>query len=466
MLVKTLPAVVFRSYADWRIDFFDEKIQELTGYSKEVFDSGRMKWIDLILEDDLEEFQRVCRQALTATKSYAREYRIRHRDGGILWIRARAQMICDAKGKVAYTSGLFFDITLEKQIQEAIKASEARNRLLIEKSPVGIGINTRDLQVYANAALVKTFSYDHADEIVGQPVAILYAPEYREQVDNWHRDILAGNLVQANYEGTGMKKDGTTFDISIWPALIDYQGKPAVLSFVIDVSQEKALRARLLQSQKMEAMGTLAGGIAHDFNNILGVMLGYTEMTLSGVAGTSHLERKLNQVLKAGRRAKDLVSQILSFSRPEEKARKVVRISSVIQEALKMLRATLPATIEICQDIATQEDMVLADSSEIYQVLINLGTNAAHAMREEGGVLTVSLTSVSLDDHVSSQNPSTSSWALCHIHCQGYRLWHGPGGDETNFRSVFYHQKGRGRNGYGLGCGPWHHQSPRRSYPC
>ena len=76
-----------------------------------------MKWIDLILEDDLEEFQRVCRQALTATKSYAREYRIRHRDGGILWIRARAQMICDAKGKVAYTSGLFFDITLEKQIQ-------------------------------------------------------------------------------------------------------------------------------------------------------------------------------------------------------------------------------------------------------------------------------------------------------------------------------------------------------------
>ena len=153
----------------------------------------------------------------------------------------------------------------------------------------------------------------------------------------------------------------------------------------------------------MEAMGTLAGGIAHDFNNILGVMLGYTEMTLAGVAGTSHLERKLNQVLKAGRRAKDLVSQILAFSRPEEKARKVVRISSVIQEALKMLRATLPATIEIRQDIATQEDMVLADSAEIYQVLINLGANAAHAMQEQGGVLTLSLASVWLDEMAAAK---------------------------------------------------------------
>ena len=112
----------------------------------------------------------------------------------------------------------------------------------------------------------------------------------------------------------------------------------------------------------MEAMGTLAGGIAHDFNNILGVMLGYTEMALSGVAGKSHLERKLNQVLKAGQRAKDLVSQILAFSRPDKKEQKVVRISSVIKEALKMLRATLPATIEIRQDIATQEDRVLAES--------------------------------------------------------------------------------------------------------
>ena len=127
-----------------------------------------MKWIDLILEEDLEEVKRAFRQALTTTKSYVREYRIRHRDGRILWIQARAQIICDAEGKVAYISGIVFDITQQKQGEEAIKASEAINRLLIEKSPVGIGINTLDLQIYANAALVKTLGYDHADEIVGQ----------------------------------------------------------------------------------------------------------------------------------------------------------------------------------------------------------------------------------------------------------------------------------------------------------
>ena len=168
MLVKTLPAVVFRGWADWRVGFFDEKIEELTGYSKEVFDSGGMKWIDLILEEDLEEVKWAFRQALTTTRSYVREYRIRHRDGRILWIQARAQIICDADGKVAYISGIVFDITQQKQGEEAIKASEAINRLLIEKSPIGIGINTLDLQIYANAALVKTLGYDHADEIVGQ----------------------------------------------------------------------------------------------------------------------------------------------------------------------------------------------------------------------------------------------------------------------------------------------------------
>ena len=347
MLVKTLPAVVFRGWPDWRVCFFDEKVEELTGYSKEVFDSGGMKWIDLILEEDLEEVKEAFRQALTTTKSYVREYRIRHRDGRILWIQARAQIICDADGKVAYINGIFFDITQQKQGEEAIKASEAINRLLIEKSPIGIGINTLDLQVYANAALIKTLGYDHADEIVGQRVARLCAPEDQERIESWHRDILAGKPVQANYECMGLKRDGTTFDISLWPVRIDYQGQPAVLNFVIDVTQEKVLRARLLQAQKMEAMGTLAGGIAHDFNNILGVMRGYTEMALSGVAGDKDLERKLNQVLKAGQRAKDLVSQILAFSRPDKKEQKVVRISSVIKEALKMLRATLPATIEI-----------------------------------------------------------------------------------------------------------------------
>jgi PAS domain S-box-containing protein len=397
ILVKTLPAVVFRGWADWRVRFFDEKVEELTGYSKEVFDSGGMKWIDLILEEDLEEVKEAFRQALITTKSYVREYRIRQRDGTILWIQARAQIICDAEGKVAYISGIFFDITQQKQGEEAIKASEARSHLLIERSPIGIGINTLDLQIYANASMVKTWGYDHADEIVGQPVARLYAPDDRERVESWHRNILAGKPVQANYEGMGRKKDRTIFDISIWPTRIDYQGQPAVLNFVIDVSQEKVLRARLLQAQKLEAMGTLAGGIAHDFNNILGVMLGYTEMVLSGVAGKSHLERKLSQVLKAGQRAKDLVSQILAFSRPDKKEQKVVRISSVIKEALKMLRATLPATIEIRQDIATQEDRVLGNPTEIHQVLINLGANAAHAMREEGGVLTVSLDSVSLE---------------------------------------------------------------------
>ncbi len=165
------------------------------------------------------------------------------------------------------------------------------------------------------------------------------------------------------------------------------------------------LQTRLQQAQKMEAIGTLAGGIAHDFNNILSAILGYTEMTGVALPQGHEAHETLEQVLKASHRAKDLVAQILAFSRQSEQEKKPTNLSLIVKEVLKLLRASLPSTIEIRQEITTDKDTVIADPVEIHQVLMNLCTNAHHAMTETGGVLEVTLTPVDLDADEAASYP-------------------------------------------------------------
>ncbi len=167
------------------------------------------------------------------------------------------------------------------------------------------------------------------------------------------------------------------------------------------------LEHELRQSQKMEAIGTLAGGIAHDFNNILTAIIGYTEMAQQKVAKQEAAARDLERVQEASSRAKELVKRILTFSRRDEQERKPVQLTAIVEEVLKLLRSTLPSTIEIHQHIATapQMDTVLADPTQLHQMLMNLGTNAAHAMRALGGVLSVSLSEVLANGSLTALHP-------------------------------------------------------------
>ena len=171
---------------------------------------------------------------------------------------------------------------------------------------------------------------------------------------------------------------------------------------------EEALKEsenKFRQAQKMESVGTLAGGIAHDFNNILSAIIGYAELTLTDTAENSGVRNNLEEIFKAGQRAKDLVRQILAFSRQNEQELKPVQINLIVREALKLLRASLPSTIEIRQNIQPQVENVMADSTQIHQVLMNLCTNSAHAMQESGGVLEINLSSEELDSDFTIHHP-------------------------------------------------------------
>ena len=155
--------------------------------------------------------------------------------------------------------------------------------------------------------------------------------------------------------------------------------------------ERRELEAQLRQAQKMEAIGTLAGGIAHDFNNILAAILGYTELAKQKMIPESEPDHCLAEVLKATARAKGLVQQILTFSRKDEQEMKPLRIQGVVKEALKLLRASIPSSIDIQQRIAPDCRAVLADPTRIHQIILNLCTNASHAMEAKGGTLSVLL---------------------------------------------------------------------------
>ncbi len=180
-------------------------------------------------------------------------------------------------------------------------------------------------------------------------------------------------------------------------------GRLVHLQVATDITQLKELEqqrhrteAQLRQAQKMEAIGTLAGGIAHDFNNILSAILGYSELALDDALHERASVPYIRQILKAGGRARDLVQQILTFSRQTETEAKPIQVKPIVKEALKLLRASLPSTIEICPNIQSQA-IVEADPIQIHQVIMNLCTNAGYAMRETGGTLTVTLADETLD---------------------------------------------------------------------
>ncbi len=161
------------------------------------------------------------------------------------------------------------------------------------------------------------------------------------------------------------------------------------LTIYHDVTDIKEMENQLRQAHKMEAMGTLAGGIAHEFNNVLGIIIGNTELAIDDVPEWNPAKSCLEEIRSASLRAKDVVRHILSFARKTHIERKPVPINPIIRDSFKLLRASLPSTIDIRQDFSCEHDTVLADPTQINQVLVNLCTNAAHAMREEGGILDV-----------------------------------------------------------------------------
>lgn len=317
------------------------------------------------------------------------------KDGEIHFIEFRNRLIEPEGEGEPYVAGLARDITERIRTASALKESEDLFRSIFENSRDAIFITGPDARfVRVNQAAVELTGYSRK-ELLAMTVGDLGADTDLEAYLRYFDKIMAGETVVGQAE---LKpKSGPAIPIEFINTSITLQGKPYMHSTARDISERLRLEMQNRQAQKMEAVGTLAGGIAHDFNNVLSAVMGYIELTLLEVSPKGEPSEYLQNALASCRRAQMLVKQILSFSRQNKAQMKPLALAPLLKEDLKLLRATIPTTVEIKINEPLAAGIVIADPVQLHQVLLNLCTNAAQAMELTGGELSVGLQKVTIE---------------------------------------------------------------------
>ncbi|NIO86189.1 MAG: PAS domain S-box protein [Candidatus Aminicenantes bacterium] len=298
------------------------------------------------------------------------------------------------------------DITERKRAAEALRESEERYRTLFEASPDGILIADAETMKfrYASPSLCGMLGYCE-DELRKMGVEDIHPKDKLE-------DIIADFEARTRGEKTFtenipcLKKDGTIIYVDISGTTTVIDGRKCIIGFFRDITARKHLEEQLRDASKMEALGTLVGGIAHEFNNVLAIIMGNAELSLVDVPEWSPVHYNLEEIRAASLRAKDVVRQLLSYVRKIEYKKKPLRLIPVVKDSAKFLRAAIPTNIDIHQTINAEADTVLADPTQINQVLINLCTNAYHAMEESGGNLEIAVHNVVLEEDSVNIDPA------------------------------------------------------------
>ncbi len=292
-------------------------------------------------------------------------------------------------------------ILQRKQDQEQLKQSEERYRLLADNATDVIWVLdiSNGKYIYISPSIKNLSGYapeEYEAMSVGEDLTKSSLDTAMGIINEELKQDGAPGVDPARFRNMEIeinkKQGGTVWAEATARFLRDENGKPdRILGITRDISQRKSMESRIMQAQKMEALGTLAGGIAHDFNNILSSMMGFTELARLDARDDDPMKSHMDKVLAAGIRARDLVRHILAFSRKNDIQKNRMEIVPLVKECLQFIRASIPADIEIKRDIRETRCVVLADPTQLHQVFMNLLTNAAHAMKDKGGTLTLEL---------------------------------------------------------------------------
>jgi PAS domain S-box-containing protein len=439
---------------DWNVQtgeiYFSPRYYIMLGYKPYELPQTYDTWVGLLHPDDREAAEKIIRDHIENNSGpFEPEFRMKTRSGKWKWILGKGKVFSvDEKGRPVRVVGTHTDITDTKKTERELKLRIRISRiflttagdetyekilaLVLDMTQSRYGIFgfidetgewvcpslTRD--IWENCRIPGkriAFPHDTWTGIWGQAMTErqsryanrrLRLPKGHITIDNAldapvvYQDRLVGNLL------IGQKDTGYTDDDQDLMEMVADQIAPVLntrLERDREIKERRQAEIRLQQVQKLEAIGSLAGGIAHDFNNILSAILGYTQLVMDRLPTDSPVQEDLEQVYKGGERAKELVMQILAFSRQQEQDAAPIQIGPIVKEAIKFLKATLPSYIEIHQRIIPDPGMILADPTRIHQVLMNLCTNAAQAMDRAGGTLTVALSEMTLDPDTTAVLP-------------------------------------------------------------
>ena len=380
----------------------NERLCKITGYTREEL-LGKSARILYGTDEDFEYVGREKYAQINERNTGTVETRWQRKDGTMIDVLLSSTPIDsnDLSKGVTFTA---LDITSRKQVEKDLRESEAQYRSLFKNNHsimLLIDPETADI-VDANPAAVSFYGWSY-ETLTRKKIFNINTLTEEQVIDEMEKAKMEQ---RKQFYFRHCLASGEIRDVEVFSGPIKVYGKELLYSIVHDITARKkaeeekaALEAQLFHAQKMESIGTLSGGIAHDFNNLLGIILGNAELAMDDLPEWHPAKDNINEIRTASLRARDVVKQLLSFSRKTDPKKKPVKLVQIVEDALKFLRFSIPASIEIHHKKTNDtDDTIFADSTQINQVMINLFTNAAHAMEDAGGVITIGIENICLPE--------------------------------------------------------------------
>ena len=418
LLLSTIPSIVFKGYKDWSVDFLDDKIEKLTGYPKEDFNSRKINWYDIVVQEDIQSIQELFKKALQEDKVYLREYRIRTKSGDIRWLRERSQIILDKNGEFANITGIFSDITemklMSQQLERSHKELEARYQEINElNANLEMLVELRTEELFKSEKKYRRLFEDSKDmvymcnkaeiseinpsglELLGydsrEDCPHLTLEDVFRNPDDAHdyRLTLEKQGFITDYEVEFKKKDGEIINMLISAtAIFDESGEFAGCEGMAkDVTELRRVTERLIESQKMATVGQLAAGVAHEINTPLQIILTHSQLLADEFPEGSEALEDLELIEEQSKICGRIVADLLLYSRESESVIDPIDINQVIEEVLAVMEHSLNIDrIYITRNFESDLPSISGDVEKLKQVYINMLNNAHEAIGTDGAI--------------------------------------------------------------------------------
>lgn len=386
-LLRNLPGMAYRCRYDATstMEFVSEGCRRLTGFtSHELVQNRVVSFRSLIHAEDQERVAEAIRHALLRGAPYRVTYRLRRVDGTVRWVWEQGVGVRGPSGDGEAVEGLVLDITDRQELAERIAEQESRYRALVEQSLAGVYVISENRLAYVNQRLAEIFGYV-IDELVGLDlIGTLVHPEDRPLAEHNLRLRLEGSVEAMRYELRAIRKDGSVCDIEVQGKRIEWEGGPAVMGVLLDITERKRAQRRYHDLQKMEALGRLARGVAHDFNNVLGVIKTHAQLLREERAEDVALADDLDEIIGAVDRGAAIGRQLTDLGRGQERRPGATSLGAAVGDLLPLLTRMIGPTIRV--ETSLQSDMPPLPVDRVYveEVIMNLVINAVDAMPNGG----------------------------------------------------------------------------------